>query len=51
MRFLTNPNVVDRPFHQKQSFLKSKGMTEEEIRISCERANVQVSVPQHGQVW
>lgn len=49
IRFLTNPNVVDRPFQQKQSFLKSKGMTDEEIRISCERAKVQVSVPQHTQ--
>ncbi|XP_034242312.1 peroxisomal membrane protein PEX14 [Thrips palmi] len=49
IRFLTNPNVVDRPFHQKQSFLKSKGMTDEEIRISCERSNVQVSVPHQSQ--
>lgn len=45
VRFLTNPNVVDRPFQQKQSFLKSKGMTNEEINIACERANVHTSEP------
>ncbi|KAK3930381.1 Peroxisomal membrane protein PEX14 [Frankliniella fusca] len=45
VRFLTNPNVVDRPFAQKQSFLKSKGMTDEEINIACERANVHAAKP------
>lgn len=52
VRFLTNPNVVDRPFQQKQSFLKSKGMTDEEVRIACERANVRadITVPQPQQI-
>lgn len=40
VRFLANPNIADRPYQQKQSFLKSKGLTDEEISVACERANV-----------
>lgn len=50
VRFLNNPNVTERPFQQKQSFLKSKGLTDEEIRISCDRANVHTSAVPRQQV-
>lgn len=40
IKFLNNPNVVRSAVTQKQSFLRSKGMTEEEIQLACERAGV-----------
>lgn len=40
MNFLQNANVVRSPLQQKQKFLRSKGLTEEEIQIACERAGV-----------
>jgi len=40
VQFLQNDNVQRNPLSQKQKFLRSKGMTEEEIQIACERAGV-----------
>lgn len=40
IKFLNNPNVIRSAIPQKQSFLRSKGMTEEEIQLACERAGV-----------
>ncbi|CAD7078576.1 unnamed protein product [Hermetia illucens] len=40
VNFLQNANVVRSPLQQKQKFLRSKGLTEEEIQIACERAGV-----------
>lgn len=38
VNFLNNPNVLRSPLQQKQKFLRSKGLSEEEIQIACERA-------------
>lgn len=38
--FLQNPGVRRNPLNQKQQFLRSKGLTEDEIQIACERAGV-----------
>lgn len=40
IKFLNNPNVMRSAINQKQSFLRSKGLTEEEIQMACERAGV-----------
>lgn len=40
IKFLNNPNVMRSAINQKQSFLRSKGLTEEEIQLACERAGV-----------
>ncbi|XP_055625975.1 peroxisomal membrane protein PEX14 isoform X2 [Toxorhynchites rutilus septentrionalis] len=40
VKFLHNPNVLRSAINQKQSFLRSKGLTENEIQIACERAGV-----------
>lgn len=40
IKFLNNPNVLRSAINQKQSFLRSKGLTEEEIQLACERAGV-----------
>ncbi|EAT37653.1 AAEL010368-PB [Aedes aegypti] len=40
IKFLNNPNVMRSAITQKQSFLRSKGLTEEEIQLACERAGV-----------
>jgi len=40
VQFLQNNNVQRNPLSQKQKFLRSKGLTEEEIQIACERAGV-----------
>lgn len=38
--FLQNAGVKRNPLNQKQQFLRSKGLTEDEIQIACERAGV-----------
>ncbi|GAB0094570.1 peroxisomal membrane protein PEX14 [Sergentomyia squamirostris] len=38
--FLQNPNVSRSAVDQKQKFLRSKGLREEEIEIACQRAGV-----------
>ncbi|XP_055603077.1 peroxisomal membrane protein PEX14 isoform X2 [Uranotaenia lowii] len=40
IKFLNNPNVLRSGIAQKQSFLRSKGLTEDEIQLACERAGV-----------
>uniref|UniRef100_A0A2M4BV69 Peroxisomal membrane protein PEX14 n=1 Tax=Anopheles marajoara TaxID=58244 RepID=A0A2M4BV69_9DIPT len=40
IKFLNNPNVVRSAINKKQAFLRSKGLTEDEIQIACERAGV-----------
>lgn len=40
VKFLNNPNVKRSAITQKQSFLRSKGLTENEIQAACERAGV-----------
>lgn len=40
VKFLNNPNVMRSAINQKQSFLRSKGLSEEEIQLACERAGV-----------
>lgn len=40
MSFLQNPNVARSSVVQKQKFLRSKGLTETEIQIACDRAGV-----------
>lgn len=38
--FLQNPKVRHSALSQKQKFLRSKGLTENEIQLACERAGV-----------
>ncbi|XP_076266355.1 peroxisomal biogenesis factor 14 isoform X1 [Rhynchophorus ferrugineus] len=38
IKFLQNPKVINSPLAQKQQFLQRRGLTEEEIRIACERS-------------
>lgn len=38
--FLTNKDVMRHPINQKQQFLRSKGLSESEIQIACERAGI-----------
>uniref|UniRef100_A0A182SZN3 Peroxisomal membrane protein PEX14 n=1 Tax=Anopheles maculatus TaxID=74869 RepID=A0A182SZN3_9DIPT len=40
VKFLNNPNVVRSAITKKQAFLRSKGLSEDEIQIACERAGV-----------
>lgn len=40
VKFLSNPNVMRSAINQKQSFLRAKGLTEDEIQLACERAGV-----------
>lgn len=40
VKFLNNPNVLRSAVGQKQAFLRSKGLTEDEIQLACERAGV-----------
>lgn len=40
VKFLNNPNVLRSAVGQKQAFLRSKGLTEDEIQVACERAGV-----------
>uniref|UniRef100_A0A182J4X1 Peroxisomal membrane protein PEX14 n=1 Tax=Anopheles atroparvus TaxID=41427 RepID=A0A182J4X1_ANOAO len=45
IKFLNNPNVVRSAINKKQAFLRSKGLTEDEIQIACERAGVFTTDP------
>lgn len=45
--FLQNAGVKRNPLNQKQQFLRTKGLTEDEIQIACERAGVYTGEPQH----
>lgn len=45
MTFLQNQSVKRNPLSQKQQFLRSKGLTEDEIQIACERAGVFTTDP------
>ena len=38
VRFLQNPRVQQRSYSDKTSFLKSKGLTNEEIQMACTRS-------------
>ncbi|CAG9760935.1 unnamed protein product [Ceutorhynchus assimilis] len=38
IKFLQNPKVIASPLSQKQTFLQKRGLTEDEIRIACERS-------------
>ncbi|XP_055537418.1 peroxisomal membrane protein PEX14 isoform X2 [Wyeomyia smithii] len=40
VKFLNNPNVMRSAINQKQAFLRSKGLNDEEIQLACERAGV-----------
>ncbi|XP_041773266.1 peroxisomal membrane protein PEX14 isoform X1 [Anopheles merus] len=45
VKFLNNPNVVRSAITKKQAFLRSKGLSEDEIQIACERAGVFTTSP------
>uniref|UniRef100_A0A182JSS9 Peroxisomal membrane protein PEX14 n=1 Tax=Anopheles christyi TaxID=43041 RepID=A0A182JSS9_9DIPT len=45
VKFLNNPNVVRSAITKKQAFLRSKGLSEDEIQIACERAGVFTTGP------
>uniref|UniRef100_A0A182QSX8 Peroxisomal membrane protein PEX14 n=1 Tax=Anopheles farauti TaxID=69004 RepID=A0A182QSX8_9DIPT len=45
VKFLNNPNVVRSAITKKQAFLRSKGLSEDEIQIACERAGVFTADP------
>ncbi|XP_053664955.1 peroxisomal membrane protein PEX14 [Anopheles marshallii] len=45
VKFLNNPNVVRSAITKKQAFLRSKGLSEDEIQIACERAGVFTTNP------
>lgn len=45
VKFLNNPNVVRSAINKKQAFLRSKGLTEDEIQLACERAGVFTADP------
>lgn len=47
VKFLNNPNVLRSAVGQKQAFLRSKGLTEDEIQVACERAGVFSRDPTH----
>ncbi|KAL1498327.1 hypothetical protein ABEB36_009140 [Hypothenemus hampei] len=38
VKFLQNPKVINSPLTQKQLFLQRRGLTEEEIRVACEKS-------------
>lgn len=42
---MQNNNVRRSPLNQKQQFLRSKGLNEDEIQIACERAGVFTTDP------
>ncbi|XP_053676713.1 peroxisomal membrane protein PEX14 [Anopheles nili] len=45
IKFLNNPNVIRSAINKKQAFLRSKGLSEDEIQIACERAGVFTGEP------
>jgi len=42
IKFLQNPKVLNSPLAQKQTFLQRRGLTEQEIRVACERSGAYV---------
>lgn len=48
--FLQNSNVARSTVVQKQTFLRSKGLTEDEIQVACERAGVFTKDPNSSTV-
>ncbi|XP_066260950.1 peroxisomal membrane protein PEX14 isoform X1 [Euwallacea similis] len=38
VKFLQNPKVINSPLAQKQKFLQRRGLSEDEIRIACEKS-------------
>lgn len=38
VRFLQNSQVAKSPLAQSQKFLQKKGLTDQEIKIACERS-------------
>jgi peroxin-14 len=48
VKFLQNPNVQKSSLANQQAFLKRKGLTEEEVRIACERAGAIGSPTNNG---
>lgn len=45
VKFLQNPNVQRSAISQKQNFLRSKGLSEDEIQVACERAGAFNKLP------
>lgn len=45
MAFLQNPNVVRNSIVQKENFLRSKGLSDEEIRLAFQQAGIFVKDP------
>ena len=39
-KFLKNPKIAPSPLAQKRAFLKSKGLTEEQIEMACLQAGI-----------
>lgn len=40
VKFLQNPKVSASPLHQKQEFLRRKGLTDKEIQRACDLASI-----------
>lgn len=38
VKFLKNPKVINSPLAHKQKFLQKRGLSEDEIRLACERS-------------
>lgn len=38
VKFLQNPHVAKSPLAKSQHFLRSKGLTDQEIQLACERS-------------
>lgn len=38
VKFLENPSVIKTSLAEQQRFLKRKGLTDEEIRLACEKS-------------
>ncbi|CAG9767553.1 unnamed protein product [Ceutorhynchus assimilis] len=38
VKFLLNPKVISSPLCHKQQFLQKRGLTEDEIKVACERS-------------
>ena len=45
VRFLQNPKVSSSPIKQKRDFLLSKGLTNKEIDLACQKAGVSTQDP------
>ncbi|XP_077298113.1 peroxisomal biogenesis factor 14 isoform X2 [Arctopsyche grandis] len=45
VKFLSNPNIQRSPLDQKQSFLRAKGLTEDEIHKAFEKGAALLTIP------